>query len=97
MEGWEEANPRDLESHWVSWPALASPSVPPIVSPSGETWEAAIYRILLQVGSSPPRLLGQLAPGIGFQHFTDENKSASLLPCMALGTSAAWRVFPDFL
>lgn len=42
VEGWEEANPRDLESHWVSWPTLASPSVPPIVSPGGETWEAAI-------------------------------------------------------
>lgn len=34
---------------------------------------------------------------LGFSNFMAENKTASLLPHMALGTSAGWRVFTDFL
>lgn len=42
-------------------------------------------------------IAGSTCSGIKFQHFSDENKSASLLLCLAFGTTKGWCIFTDFL
>lgn len=42
-------------------------------------------------------IAGSTCSWIKFQHFSDENKLASLLLCLAFGTTKGWCIFTDFL